>query len=194
VDTVPTLRDRKKAATSEALARAAMQLAQENGLENVTVEAIAEAANVSRRTFSNYFAHKEDALLYGYRASVERVLDGLRARPAHEGAWQAVRRSAADMYEEIATADPESVARLRMIRKHPSLLAAQLAMHAELEADLATELATRTADPLAARVMAAAFLGSLHIAVAIWLENPEAGSLADALDRVLDQFGHAFSA
>lgn len=194
METVPTLRDRKKAATSEALARAAMQLAQENGLENVTVEAIAEAANVSRRTFSNYFAHKEDALLYGYRASVERVLDGLRARPAHEGAWQAIRRSAADMYEEIATADPQSVARLRMIRKHPSLLAAQMAMHAELEADLATELATRTPDPLAARVMAAAFLGSLRIAVAIWLENPEAGSLADALDRVLDQFGHGFGA
>lgn len=56
------LRERKKLATKQALALAAMKLAVQRGLENVRVEDIADAANVSRRTFTNYFASKEEAI------------------------------------------------------------------------------------------------------------------------------------
>ncbi|MFC7467789.1 TetR/AcrR family transcriptional regulator [Actinomadura keratinilytica] len=50
------LRERKKAATRQAVHEAAMRLTREHGLDHVTVEAIADAAEISRRTFSNYFA------------------------------------------------------------------------------------------------------------------------------------------
>jgi AcrR family transcriptional regulator len=56
------LRERKKTATRQALHEAAVRLAVERGVDNVTIEAIADAASVSRRTFSNYFAGKEQAL------------------------------------------------------------------------------------------------------------------------------------
>ncbi|NED89115.1 TetR family transcriptional regulator, partial [Streptomyces sp. SID11233] len=59
------LRERKKAATREAVHKAALSLAVEHGFEHVTVEAIADAAGISRRTFSNYFTAKEDAVLWG---------------------------------------------------------------------------------------------------------------------------------
>ncbi|GAA1739160.1 TetR/AcrR family transcriptional regulator [Luedemannella helvata] len=194
METVPTLRDRKKAATSEALHRAAMRLAKEHGLDQVTVEAIAEAANVSRRTFSNYFANKEDALLYGYRASIDRMLAEVRERPAAEPAWQALRASAPVMYEAMAEADPEGIARWRMMRTHPTLLAAHMALHARFEADLAAELANRTDDPLAARLMATAYLATIRISAQYWLEHPQAGTLIEVINQALDRMGADFTA
>lgn len=58
-----SLRDRKRAETWCALHEAAASMALDNGIENVTVEAIADRAGVSPRTFFNYFNGKEDAML-----------------------------------------------------------------------------------------------------------------------------------
>ncbi|MUL43102.1 TetR family transcriptional regulator [Streptomonospora sp. PA3] len=57
------LRERKKAATRRTLQRAAVRLAIERGSEQVTVDDIAAAADVSKRTFFNYFSSKEEAIV-----------------------------------------------------------------------------------------------------------------------------------
>ncbi|WP_310550606.1 TetR/AcrR family transcriptional regulator [Paenibacillus glufosinatiresistens] len=57
-----TLRDKKKEATSTALAEAAYELALERGLDGFLVDDVAERAGVSRRTFANYFSCKEEAV------------------------------------------------------------------------------------------------------------------------------------
>lgn len=67
----PTLRERKKVETWTVIHEAAASLAQQRGLEQATVDVIAESAGVSPRTFFNYFPAKEDAVL-GLR---EPVLD-----------------------------------------------------------------------------------------------------------------------
>jgi hypothetical protein len=54
----PSLRERKKVETWTAIHEAAASLAQQRGLEHATVEAIAESAGVSPRTFFNYFPSK----------------------------------------------------------------------------------------------------------------------------------------
>jgi AcrR family transcriptional regulator len=58
----PGLREQKRIATKRALQLALLQLALERGFDNVTVEEVAQAAQVSTRTFFNYFATKEEAL------------------------------------------------------------------------------------------------------------------------------------
>lgn len=65
----PSLRERRKAETWTAIHEAAATLVLEQGLEQATVESIADRAGVSPRTFFNYFPSKEDAVL-GMRAPV----------------------------------------------------------------------------------------------------------------------------
>lgn len=57
-----TLRDRKKEATSSALAEAAFELAMEKGLDGFIVDDVVQRAGYSRRTFANYFSCKEEAV------------------------------------------------------------------------------------------------------------------------------------
>src|SRR3954469_8561476 len=91
------LRERKKVATRQALHEAAVRLTVEHGLDRLTVEAIADAADVSRRTFSNYFANKEEALLWSDRARMARFLELVASRPAGESPWAAMSAAAVEL-------------------------------------------------------------------------------------------------
>ena len=63
VVTEPGLRERKRLATRRAILRGALQLVGERGLEATTVDEISRVADISPRTFFNYFASKEEALV-----------------------------------------------------------------------------------------------------------------------------------
>jgi AcrR family transcriptional regulator len=62
-DSTTGLRDRKRLETRARLERAAIDLVLAQGLEHTTIDQISDAADVSARTFFNYFDTKEDALL-----------------------------------------------------------------------------------------------------------------------------------
>jgi AcrR family transcriptional regulator len=84
------LRERKKLDTRRALSDAALELAFERGLENITREDIADRAGVSLRTFSNYFTGKYEALAYRLTERIRRSLAVLRERPSDEPLWTAI--------------------------------------------------------------------------------------------------------
>jgi AcrR family transcriptional regulator len=190
------LRERKKAATRQALHGAAVRLAVERGLDNVTIEAIADAVDLSRRTFSNYFDGKEDAVLYGYEQRLRTMLDLLRARPAEESAWTALRQAFRNLYPQLGEQDSQWVAEIRLMRQHPSLRVRQLATLAGFERDLTEAVAERThdqpMDTVHARVIAATFLTGLRLATQLWLDEPGPQSLIDIADDVFDQISAQF--
>jgi AcrR family transcriptional regulator len=192
VESVGTLRERKKAATRQSLHAAALRLAMASGLDNVTVEDIADEVGVSRRTFSNYFANKEDAVLHGDRERTRALLDLVRARPAAERPWPALRRGAAQLYGELTLPDPAWIGQLRLLRRHPSLLARQAADQIELERELAAVLLARgagdeRADQELARLMAATFLAAIRTAGALWFDSAGERPLPELVDGLLDR-------
>jgi AcrR family transcriptional regulator len=189
-EAVDTLRTRKKAATRQSLHEAALRLAMAHGLDGVTVEDIADEVGVSRRTFSNYFANKEDAVLHADRERTRALVALVAGRPAGEPPWRALRAATAELYRDRTIPDPEWVAQLRLLRRHPSLLARQASDQFALERDLAGVLVARghDLDTELARLMTATFLAAVRTAGVLWLESSGEQPLPDLVDRLLGRF------
>lgn len=195
METTGGLRERKKEATRRALHEAAMRLAVEHGLDEVTVEAIADAAGVSRRTFSNYFGGKEEALLYGGEQRMRSLLEMFEERPPDESSWTALRAAFDSVQEQFGTTDPQWAAQVRLARNHPSVLARQLAYYAELERSLAELIAARDDLPsgsLRPRIMAGAFMTALRIASLTWIDEQPARTMLEVVDEALTEIAREF--
>ncbi|MFI7596639.1 TetR/AcrR family transcriptional regulator [Actinoplanes sp. NPDC049681] len=192
----PGLRERKKAATRQALHEAAVRLAMAHGADKITVEAVADEAGVSRRTFSNYFANKEEAVLYGDRQRIGALIEIVRARPEAEGPWAALTGAAREFYEQLGELDPQWVAQSRLMRTQPALAAQQVSTYAVLERELAAAVAERSTKPdpleLRARLMAGAFMTAMRVSLHVWLEAPDETSLSELVQRSLAETGRGF--
>lgn len=97
-------RELNKAATRQAITEAALQLLRSNGPGNFTVEDIADAAGISRRTFFNYFASTEAAIASVTHGFLDHALKQFRLRPAGEPILDSAREAL------VALADPMTVA------------------------------------------------------------------------------------
>ncbi|MEV1168167.1 TetR family transcriptional regulator [Nonomuraea sp. NPDC049784] len=84
------LRERKKRETRVALSLATIRLCVERGWDNVTIEDIAAAANVSVRTFRNYFSNKAEAIAAAHVERTLRIADEIRASPPGEPLWESI--------------------------------------------------------------------------------------------------------
>ena len=93
MNTALGLRERKKLGTRWALSDAALALALERGLDNVTREDIANRAGVSLRTFNNYFTGKYEAVAFRQVDRTRQSLAIFRERPADEPLWTAITES-----------------------------------------------------------------------------------------------------
>src|SRR3954447_2092266 len=102
----PGRRERKKQRTREALVDAAFRLFQEKGFEASTVEEIADAVDVSSRTFFRYFVSKEDVVLTFQEEQQTMFIECFRARPADEPVVTALKHAAV----EVANACEQGIA------------------------------------------------------------------------------------
>jgi AcrR family transcriptional regulator len=183
------LRERKKLATRLALHDAALRLVAERGLEHVSVDDIAERADVSPRTFFNYFASKDDAVLGLDPSGGAHMVEALLARPAGESPVQAMRTVAHAQAAEMAEETELWPLRMRVIDAHPALLGRLAASFGQSERAMATAIAERTGSAvddlyplLLAGVAAAAMRSALHR----WLAGDFTASLPDLVDEAWD--------
>ena len=184
------LRERKKMATRLALHEAALRLVAEQGLDAVSVEDIAERADVSPRTFFNYYPSKVDAVLGLDPDGPRQQVDALLERPADESIVQALRVIAHAQAVGMAEDMELWPLRLTVIEAHPALLAHLAAAFGEAEKTLATAIAERTGTrvgvdvhpTLLAGVAGVAMRTSLHR----WLTTDFTASLPDLVAEAWD--------
>jgi len=185
------LRERKKLATKQALALAALQLAVQRGLENVRVEDITDAVNVSRRTFTNYFSCKEEAIASLNTARFTQAVEALRGRPAGEPLKDSLAEVFAGEHAPATQLGPERIAQIRMMMTSPALQGEALKALVQTEGPLAKAIAERTgADPrsdLRPHVLAAAVMAAVRAATEHWIASDGATALPDLIREAVRQ-------
>jgi AcrR family transcriptional regulator len=181
------LRERKKLATRLALHEAALRLVAERGLDRVSVDDIAERADVSPRTFFNYFPTKDDAVLGLDPAAPARQAEAIAARPADESAVEAMRAVAVAQAAEMAEDQQLWPLRLQVVEAHPVLIGKLAAAFGESDRVLAAAIAQRTDtgvdDALLPMLLAGVAAAAMRTALHRWLASDFTASLPDLVDE-----------
>ncbi|WP_367323459.1 TetR family transcriptional regulator [Streptomyces sp. HUAS ZL42] len=202
---LPGLRARKKQRTRDALLRAALELFTTQGYEETTVDEIAEAVEVSQRTFFRYFAGKEEAAFAVQDMTEAQYVEAVRARPRDESPMQAMRHALVEGWDTLSEAvgvvvPVELYLRMyRVIESTPSLLAAHLRRSVETEEKIARVLAEREgldvdADPRP-RLAVAVFGGVIRVTERQWSigEDFSLDAIRELTTAYLDQVGPALT-
>ncbi|MDR6593099.1 TetR/AcrR family transcriptional regulator [Saccharothrix longispora] len=184
------LRDRKKRLTRDALSRAAVDLVVRHGLDHVTVEDISAAADVSPRTFFNYFATKEEAVVGPDPEAGPRIRARVLAQPVELSPAAAVREALlAEIAAELAVDRGFWLRRMRVVQQHPVLLAKVLAGGEAFEREVVAAVAERTGLPENGTyplLLGAATGAAFRVAVARWSCFDEPTPLHEVFAEAMD--------
>lgn len=183
------LRELKKRQSRLAMHRAALELVNEHGLGGVTVEAIAQRAGVSTRTFFNHWSTKESAIIGVLSAGDEEIAERLRRLVEEVGPQQALR----SVLREAVSSAPFD-AGLRELKKE--VMAKEPRLHSLSTGNLLsvqTEMVEALADALEGedareRAMLAVQLGFAVTRTAFALSMARGIDLGAAFDEVLDRY------
>jgi len=191
-----TLAERKRQLVRDELAEAALRLLAKQGFEETTVDELAAAAGVSRRTFFRYFASKEDVVISSVVVVTEGIVAEVAARPAEEPPAVAIREAVKIVtLEDFAEDRAKSVALIRHTQNIPALRARFAERQDLLRDDLAEVLARRAGrDKPAPRDQFAAGLGLLAFVGALqyWAASDGRADPAAVLDAAFEEARQAF--
>ena len=192
------LRERKKAKTRQALEDAALDLFASKGFDATTVDEIAAACDVSRRTFFRYYASKEEVLSGDHEDEEAAVFEFISARPASEPALTSLRAALGAMADQLATDRERLLAKMQIIGQTPSLESTAL-QHASEKVDRIVEalVARSEGDPapddvFRMRMVTQAAIGALRAAIERWAAEGGDGDLGEVTTGALDLLAAAF--
>lgn len=200
---VTGLRERKKLRTRQHIADVAARLFAEHGFENVTVDEVATAADVAKKTVFNYFPTKEDLAFDRAQQREIDIVALVRDRPPGTSVLAAFRAQGEQMLAWIAEQEPgfQRGSVIELIQTSQTLQRKALEIQEQQARVLAAELAAASGqpewDPLAhtvARTLLSAnraVFREVHRHLADGASPPDAARLArPAMTRVFDQLEH----
>lgn len=175
----------------DAVSLVALRLFDEQGFDSVSMDDVAAAAGISRRSLFRLFPSKAALVWGGLDEFATRFTEALRARPADEPSATALRAA----YRVGASFPEETVEvtrhRLRVIRTNPSLQRGGDATITSLTDAIVRFVAERdggSVDDLAVIVRASTLAAATNAALTWWATHGE-GRPADAVDQAIDLLG-----
>jgi TetR/AcrR family transcriptional regulator, regulator of mycofactocin system len=186
---------RRPATTRAEIEHVALDLFARNGFEATTVDDVAEAAGIGRRTFFRYYASKNDVPWGEFDATLERMRAFLVALPADLALMDALRTAVLDFNRLEPGEEPWHRQRMALILRVPALQAHSMLKYREWRQVVAEYAAARLALPATDLVPQALGWSALGVAIAAyecWLES-DGADLAGLLDagyrRLAEGFG-----
>jgi AcrR family transcriptional regulator len=162
-------RARKRRETWRRIAEAGLGLFLEHGFDAVTLDQVAVAAGISRRTFFHYFNSKEDILLAWESEAEAAFLEAIAAEPQGHAPLQIVRDGLAKTISRYES--EQAIAIDRLLRSNAALCARKQGSYARKEQALFAYLSQRWPDPerrRALRLTAMLGVAALRLGVEEW--------------------------
>lgn len=169
----------------EELELVALELFAERGFDSTTVDEVAEAAGIGRRTFFRYFASKNDVVWGDFEAALEHFRAELATIPADVPLMDGLREAVIAFNALPEGAEAQHRVRMAMVLHTPALQAHSTLRYAGWRAVVAEHVAQRRGqDPadFGPQLLAHQCLASCVAAYEEWLSSPEA-----SLPRLLDE-------
>lgn len=191
----PTGPGRRRTTSPHELERVAFELFATDGFEHTTVDRIAQAAGIGRRTFFRYFDSKNDVVWGAFTEQLDLMRDRFRARPAGEPLMDAIRAVVVDFNRVEPGETERHRRRLELILRVPALQAHSTLRYADWRAVVAEFVAERLGvpvDSLVPQTVAYAALGAALAAYEQWLRSPDA-DLCGLLDEALQRLSAGFA-
>jgi TetR/AcrR family transcriptional regulator, regulator of mycofactocin system len=187
---------RRRATSRQELEETAFGLFAARGFEATTIDEIAAAAGIGRRTFFRYFPSKNDIPWGAFELELDRMRARLRACPPEVAVMDAIREALVDFNRVEPTMVALHRRRMELILRVPALFAHSTLRFTAWREVIAEFVAARTgqrAGQLAPQAIAHAVLGVSVAAYEHWLDDPVA-DLGELLDTAMRQLADAFGA
>jgi AcrR family transcriptional regulator len=189
MDALLPFRERKKLKTRDKVAVEAMRLFALHGFDGVTVEEIAEAAEISRSTFFRYFPNKEAVVFPYFEERLERFRR-LLAEGAKKGRiMDAVGHACMGMVDEYVASRDQLLAQRRVVLGSPALVAHERVIDRGFEQALVEVLRGSWTGPRSlrrARVLAGAVMGAIRATLELWFESEGKADLPALAKKALN--------
>jgi len=187
---VPDAREETRARIESA----ALDLFTAQGFEAVTIDEVAEAAGISRRTFFRYFGAKADAVWGDFDGHVVRLEGMLAATAGSQSVLASICAAYVEVNDYAESALPMLRQRMRLILTEPALLAHSQLRYGDVDRVVAAHVARRTGvrpDALLPRLVATSIRAAATTAFEMWLDDvrlPLARALHEAFDELAGGF------
>ncbi|GAA4168930.1 mycofactocin system transcriptional regulator [Gryllotalpicola koreensis] len=178
----------RRATTVAQLSHVGLQLFIDRGFDETTVDDIAAAAGIGRRTFFRYFASKNDLPWGDFDELVERMRAALAAVPDSEPLYQTLTQAVLDFNSYPASELGYHRERMQLLMTVPSLVAHSTLRYESWREVIAEFAARRLGEPVGS--LRPRMLGWVYLAASLgayeqWLAEP-GSDLLDVLGSALD--------
>ena len=183
-------RERKRRQTRERIEAAALNLFLARGFDGTTIEDITEAADVSKRSFFDYFPSKEEVVFAWQDSFADELTSAVAAQPEDASTVEVI-EAAVNAALNAAVSDPKHLAIAALIHDTPVLRARDHLKYAKLERKLVDALHARCRsgdERFRLTLLSAAVVSMLRIGGERWSEKREDIALQDFARHLFDEF------